>query len=121
MITPENPQTTSNPNCEAGGCCGPSPCSHDFLDHQFKAYMKTCMHHTDAQRLNAGCAVCQHRRVVELETAIRAEVDHLRSMCVGLESAKRLKAIISANDPHHPRSEAELDGCDGSEFNKEIQ
>jgi hypothetical protein len=63
--------------------------------------MKTCMHHTDAQRLNAGCAVCQHRRVVELETAIRAEVDHLRSMCVGLESAKRLKAIISANDQDH--------------------
>jgi len=27
MITPKNPQTTSNPDREAGGCCGPSPCS----------------------------------------------------------------------------------------------
>jgi hypothetical protein len=27
MNKPENPQATSNPDREAGGCCGPSPCS----------------------------------------------------------------------------------------------
>lgn len=27
MTPPENPQTTSNPDRAAGGCCGPSPCS----------------------------------------------------------------------------------------------
>jgi hypothetical protein len=31
MITPKNPQTTSNPDHEAGGCCGPLPCSADFI------------------------------------------------------------------------------------------
>jgi hypothetical protein len=31
MITPENPQATSNPDREAGGCCGPSPCSLDSV------------------------------------------------------------------------------------------
>jgi hypothetical protein len=27
MSKPKNPQATSNPDREAGGCCGPSPCS----------------------------------------------------------------------------------------------
>jgi hypothetical protein len=27
MNKPENSQTTRNPDREAGGCCGPSPCS----------------------------------------------------------------------------------------------
>jgi hypothetical protein len=80
----------------------------DFQDHQFKVYMKTCLHHNDAQRLEAGCPVCQRRRVLELEAAIRAEVDHLRSMCVGLESAKRLEAIISANASRQGRREDEV-------------
>jgi hypothetical protein len=30
MTTPKNPQTTSNPDREAGGCCGPSPCLTDY-------------------------------------------------------------------------------------------
>jgi hypothetical protein len=32
MNNPENPQATSNPNCEAGGCCGPSPCSEYIFE-----------------------------------------------------------------------------------------
>ena len=34
MTTPENLQTTSNPDREPGGCCGPSPCWANINDSQ---------------------------------------------------------------------------------------
>jgi hypothetical protein len=53
-----------------------------FDNHNFKTYMKTCLHHTDKERLDAGCPVCQHRRVTELEVEKSRLQDSLDRLAV---------------------------------------
>jgi hypothetical protein len=38
MNKPETNQATSNPDREAGGCCGPSPCSADLIRAAWEEY-----------------------------------------------------------------------------------
>lgn len=44
-----------------------------------------------------ACSQCQCRRVIELETVMREEIDHLRAMCVGLQSASMMEKVLLAN------------------------
>jgi hypothetical protein len=53
-----------------------------FDNHNLKTYLKTCLHHTDKERLDAGCPVCQHRRVTELEVEKSRLQDSLDRLAV---------------------------------------